>query len=190
MKFSAWRLTENPEEDPHAAAARYVLGGRPKMAESVLKQALDREPERGDLRVHLQRIQISRPSNEPSSSAGLSAAYVLVHALVGWTIFLGSMALLMGAPMPFLGLVFDLEQPHGNTYEGLIWLASILIWGTLACILAFKLFLKLWFFYLSHLPEAHVLGADATFLGGVEIWKLGKTYIRERRLFFAKRYGG
>lgn len=190
MKFSAWRLTENPEEDPHAAAARYVLGGRPKMAESVLKQALDREPERGDLRVHLQRIQLLRPSDAPSSFVGLPAAYVFVHALVGWTIFLGSMALLMGAPMPFLGLVFDLEQPLGYTYEGLIWLASILIWGALACILAFKLFLKLWFFYLSRLPEAHVLGADATFLGGVEIWKLGKTYIRERRLFFANRYGG
>lgn len=189
MKFSGWRLTEDFSEDPHAEAARYMLGGRPKMAEFVLKQALGREPERDDLRAHLQRIQHSNPLKATSNVSDLPAVFVFTHALVGWALFLGSLALLMGAPIPFLKLAFDLEQPVGQTHEGLIWLAAILIWGVMACIVAFKLFLKLWFLYLGYLPEAHVLGADANFLGGTEKWKLGNTYARERQQFFAKRYG-
>ena len=192
MHLRGWRLFPDSSADPHAEAARYALGGRPVMACYILREAMAKEPDRDDLRVHLRRIEAAtRLSSAPAlTPAIVSNFFVSIHVLVAWLCFGCSIALPLAIPA-YLVVRFVPAMSHpGYVLPGFQWVLAIAIaWIVAAAWLSIKLFARVWFAYLRLLPELHALAADAALPSVMNIQVVGAPFSSVRRDFFMKRYG-
>ena len=192
MRLAGWRLSIDVRADPNAEAARAFLGGRPNWASHILQDAIERFPERADLRWHLAQISGPQASYREGETIRVSDLLVLAHLSIAWLIlgcgwigFFGSMV-----KLSCMTSLWDCNR----ALEGsdLVFLLLLLCGLTIAGLfLVDRLFCRIWFAYLRRLPEVVCLAVDAEFpISRFHSPFATPTFFRARQVFFANRYGG
>lgn len=190
------RLTVDPFEEPHAEAERCLqLEGRPLMAVFLLKEALKEDPANQDLRCHLKRLE-GRPASHRNRLPGRPARgrrlQILRHQAVAWILLLLSLALPV-LPAPVLAEFADADcselLPASGGWSLVAALGLLSVLGFACGHGAIRLFLSLWFLYLSRLAPLQALLADKHLGAAANVRSLGNLYVRHRKDFFARRYG-
>ena len=129
--------------DPLAEAEVLLAYGRTEEAKRTLREALNREPTRLDLRAKLETLATA------SSSLGPSVAK---HIAMAWLLFASSAVATLGPAVALLPLLDRLDLPLAAEVNPLwILVGVVVIIGPFA-LGWFYLFLVLWFRYLRTLP--------------------------------------
>jgi len=164
------------------------------MAESVLEEAIKREPDRVDLNNHLATVHAERRAARDSGGqdATVSWAFVGLHMAIAWALFVVLLVATLLFPVyameAFAPALFSSAGAFGAG-EIATTIALVLAWVVGAAVLVVRGFCFVWFWYLGLLPEV-ALAADATLPSAIRTSTFGARYTLSRKLFFAKRYGG
>jgi hypothetical protein len=162
--------------DPLKRARVLARFDRIPQAIAVLRSAAAAEPAREDLRAELQALE--------RQHRHLGLAGSAKHQLVGWVLFLGSLAAAFSLPVLLLHLVPSDLDPFGPS--GLSFFAFLVLPLLAALVLgwlALKLFLRLWFAYLSPLPSNERFLAESALSRSMAIHLLEPQYTNARERY-------
>jgi uncharacterized membrane protein len=135
------------DPDPLTHAEVLAAYGRKSAAVELLRDAIDRNPERRDLRERLNALTTKR-----TLPAG-NRLVVVFHLTMAWVLLLACGGLVFGAPVSLARLFDNLPPGDFSNWEIVWFLVGLLIVVVLLAIAWVYLFLVVWFSYLGLLPN-------------------------------------